>query len=196
MIQILTYSGEENELQGKDIEVNRIHDAKSLDEFDINIIILEDEKIWRYNGINSKSVDDFNDLKSLSIMIKRSIISKNIILIPQNKLYFFDPNYLEERYEKFIELKDMLEDFCSIIAVFSENILFQEIVYENTKTTINGEEIKASFYFENPDNTLLVSDKSKKATTISLDKIIFSTLYLKNYDQIINFLKKIDLLGS
>ena len=54
MIQILTYSGEENELQGKDIEVNRIHDAKSLDEFDINIIILEDEKIWRYNGINSR----------------------------------------------------------------------------------------------------------------------------------------------
>ena len=38
MIQILTYSGKENEFKGKDIVLNSIHDARSLDEFDINII--------------------------------------------------------------------------------------------------------------------------------------------------------------
>ena len=33
MIQILTYKGNEDEFQGNEIKVNRIHDAESLDSF-------------------------------------------------------------------------------------------------------------------------------------------------------------------
>ena len=33
MIQILTYSGTEEELKGEKVTINKLHDARSLDEF-------------------------------------------------------------------------------------------------------------------------------------------------------------------
>lgn len=44
MIQVLTYSGKDNDFKGDDIVVNSIHNPRSLDEFDINIISLAEEK--------------------------------------------------------------------------------------------------------------------------------------------------------
>ena len=66
MIQILTYNGKEKELKGKDVVINKLHDAQSFDEFDINIIDLRDHNIWEYNGSNNNDVNCINDFKSLS----------------------------------------------------------------------------------------------------------------------------------
>ena len=46
MIQILTYSGNEEKLRGKGIRLNKIHDAEALDSFEINIISLQDDNMW------------------------------------------------------------------------------------------------------------------------------------------------------
>ena len=40
MIQFLTYSGKEEVLKGNNVVVNSLHDAKSLDEFDINLSLI------------------------------------------------------------------------------------------------------------------------------------------------------------
>ena len=86
MIQILTYSGKEDYFQGKDAVVSKIHDARSLDEFDINIISLEDKNLWCNIGQTTDRINDMDDLKSLSIMIDRSKKTKIVILFPQNIL--------------------------------------------------------------------------------------------------------------
>ena len=46
MIQILTYSGNEEKLRGEGIRLNKIHDAEALDSFEINIISLQDDNMW------------------------------------------------------------------------------------------------------------------------------------------------------
>ena len=48
MIQILNYQGNDEGYAGKNVEINSIHDAKSLDDFEINIIDLNDEEMWTY----------------------------------------------------------------------------------------------------------------------------------------------------
>lgn len=194
MIQILTYSGKEDYFQGKDAVVSKIHDARSLDEFDINIISLEDKNLWCNIGQTTDRINDMDDLKSLSIMIDRSKKTKIVILFPQNR------NFLYHRYQKdylhYEELKNMISNLCSIIAVLHRSIYSIDLVYENTITKIENENIASSFYFEisESENILLKSDKSKKPTVIECGGIILSTLLLKNYEQIVCFLKEIGLV--
>lgn len=38
MIQMLTFQGNEIELKGKGVKLNKIHDAEALDSYEINII--------------------------------------------------------------------------------------------------------------------------------------------------------------
>lgn len=88
----------------------------------------------------------------------------------------------------------MIPCFCKIISVLFEPMAMLNIAYENTYTIINGEEVTASFYFDTGIDILLESDKSNKATTIKLGQIILTSLYLKDYYQITNFLKEINLI--
>ncbi len=77
MIQILTYKGNEDGFQGNGIKVNRIHDAESLDSFDINVICLQDVEMWTSEHTTRQSIDSINDLESLSVMIDNSKVKEN-----------------------------------------------------------------------------------------------------------------------
>lgn len=90
MIQILNYSGENKNFEGKNIEINSIHDAKSLDDFEINIIDLNDTKIWQYKGSMPGEINIIADIISLSAMISNSSRAKIIILFPQNVIYQYE----------------------------------------------------------------------------------------------------------
>lgn len=85
MIQMLTYSGKEDKLEGSEIVLNSLHDPQSLDEFDINIINLADGEMWANYSDSKSRVNNSEDLGSLSTMIMNSHKTKVVILIPQNK---------------------------------------------------------------------------------------------------------------
>lgn len=85
MIQMLTYSGKEDKLEGSEIVINSLHDPQSLDEFDINIINLADGEMWANCSDSKSRVNNSEDLGSLSTMIMNSHKTKVVILIPQNK---------------------------------------------------------------------------------------------------------------
>lgn len=194
MIQILTYSGKENEFKGKDIVLNSIHDARSLDEFDINIISLTDKAMWNYTGTASDGINNAADLKSMRTMLFYSKKAINIILLPSNLEYQYDyDSYRSHKYTKRRELKNMIEDMGAILSNLHSSFSHIKIVYEKTVTKINGEDIDASFYFSDMEDALLVSDKSHKPTAFWQENMIFSTLDLNNYEQVINFLKAVDL---
>ena len=194
MIQILTYSGKENEFKGKDIVLNSIHDARSLDEFDINIISLTDKAMWKYTGTALDGINNVADLKSMRTMLFYSKKSINIIILPSNLEYQYDyDSYRSHKYRGQRELKNMIKDMGVILSNLHSSFNDIRIVYEKTVTKINGECINASFYFGDIKDALLVSDKSNKPTVFRQKNVIFSTLDLHNYEQVINFLKAVDL---
>lgn len=194
MIQILTYSGKESSFGGDNIEVKSLHSPKSLDEFDINIISLADEDMWTYQNHDNKGVDNIQDLHSLSEMIRNSHKTKIIILIPQNVTYYYF--YTEySGYMMSCELKNMIQTMiCYIMAELYAGVKDIRIHYENTSTKIGNEYVDAAFYFKSTNNALLTSEKSNKPTAINCGDLILASLDLKNYNQIINFLKALGLI--
>lgn len=84
MIQILTYSGKNDEFIGRGVEVNSIHDAKSLDDFEINIIDLNDKDMWKYHGMSPEYIESTADIKSMEAMIANSCKTEIVVLFPQN----------------------------------------------------------------------------------------------------------------
>lgn len=195
MIQILTYSSKGDALKGKNVTINKIHDAQSLDEFEINIIDLKDEYIWRNNGSNTHSVNCRNDLISLSKMIENSHKTNIVVLFPTNTRYLYSYTKYDGKYMQSCELKDMLSDVSKqIISLLYLPIASIRLVYENTKTRVSGKDIGASFYFDVSGNIILRSQKSDKPTTIKHDDIIMSTLALENYEDVVGFLNATDLL--
>lgn len=195
MIQILTYSGKGNDYKGDDIVLNSIHDARSLDEFDINVIILTDKYMWKNKEYERNSIDSILDLQSLSEMIRKSSKTKNVILLPQNIVFSYGYDTYSNKHLKNCELKNMLNQAREYI-LFRLYAGFGKVFlcYENTSTKVGNEYVDAAFYFEDANDILLTSDKSNKITAINCDGVILSTLDLKDYWQVIGFLKEINLL--
>ncbi len=193
MIQILTYSGDEADLGGDAVVVNRLHNARSLDEFEINIVDLSSKYFW-YSKSNNQSIELINDLKSLSIMIENSCISKIIIMLPQNEIFQYC--YACGQYQSQCELKNMIASMKNhILSELYAPIETLNIAYENTSTSVGRQLATAAFYFNNvTDNVLTRSVKSNKATTIKLGGIIISTLKLKDNEEVAAFLKTIGLI--
>lgn len=197
MIQILTYKGTENIFEGEEAKVNKIHDAQSLDEFDINIISLANKDMWKNEKNGVTSIWDIADLVSLSTMIRNRTKTRIVILLPQNYTYYYDYyrySTNNKGYNQSCELKNMILGMRKILENLYVLIGSIGIFYENTITKIENDNLNAAFYFGVTENIILKSDKSNKPTAIRLGNVILSTLDLRNYDQIINFLKVIGLI--
>ena len=203
MIQILNYSGENKNFEGKNIEINSIHDAKSLDDFEINIIDLNDTKIWQYKGSMPGEINIIADIISLSAMISNSSRAKIIILFPQNVIYQYEymrvrqNDRLVEKYTKKMELKDAIP---LLIQKKAGELCYElktaKILYENTESKIGNMNAKAAFYFNDENGISLIRSTSGKKVVCKYGEIIASTLYFENCDQIIQFLKKIGLVSE
>lgn len=195
MIQMLTCNKRNENFEGRDMVINTFHDAQSLDEFEINIVNLNSEVIWRNTGDNKETINDKKDFISLSSMIQNSSTTEIVIIFPQNTNFKY--YYYGERYNRACELKDMLKPMINnILPSLYPPLYGLTLYYENTKTKIGSKEIEASFHFHNYDTTLLTSVKSNKATAIEWHGIILTTLNLKDYNDVIGFLSAVNLLSK
>lgn len=195
MIQVATYSGKEIKYNGKLVEQYSLHDIRSLDEYDITVIDLGAPQLWRNRDGNTKTIDKMADLKSISEMVKNSISSQIVFLLPQNVVYEYDK--WSDGYHYSVELKDMLTYLTkSILSNIYQPISNMCLVYENTKTQVADKELSASFYFQNELNILLSSVRSNKATAIKYDKKVLTTLNIDGYESLMSFLDAVDLMGE
>lgn len=193
MIQILTYKGNETALEGNGIKVNKIHDAESLDSFEINIISLQDSEMWVSGKREIGTINSINDLKSLSLMVENSDKTNIVILLPQNLRYTYNRQKGSTTY--YCELKNMIDKYKAILSVIFPLAEYVKIVYENTITRIGKYEVPAAFYFNESELLVLTrSEKSKKGTSILVDNLIVSTLNFSTSEEIIAFLRQIGLL--
>lgn len=190
-IQVITYSGREVKYNGNAVKQNSLHDIQSLDEFDINVIDLSANALWECNGDSRETINDISDFISISEMIINRKESKLVILYPQNSNF----KYVRYRNQHNEELKNMLEPLSKKILVK----LFQplsniELVYENTRTSLQAKEFVASFYFKGVEDVLLSSVKSNKTTACMFKNIILSTLSVGNTEELIILLSELGLL--
>lgn len=166
VIQILKYNTRVERYADGNMEVNRIHDAKSLDDFNINVIDLNDSDMWVYNGSKPVTIDSIADIKSLATMISNSKKTTVVVLLPQNLRYAYNytaPRHERSRYLNFCELKNATDPIIKKVTetLFGGN-LGMEILYENTESKIENENIKAAFYFNDKNGATLIRSTSGK----------------------------------
>lgn len=195
MIQIITNIINDGEKKG-DIVFSEYSNPKSLDQYAINFIDLNHEEIWRNKGQLNSSINLASDFESLGTMINNSTKATNIIMLPQDSLFYY--NFFSGEYQTAIRLKDM-------ISILTKALLFKilpilsyhdNLLFENTNTKIKNQEIKAAFYFSNypEDKILSKSIGSDKITTILVqENLIVTTLELDNIEKIKLFLEFFEL---
>lgn len=200
MIQVITYGGDSKHYQGVFVEQYSFHDVRSLDEYTINIIDLNDERVWVNDKDNKSSLNCIADLKSISSMIANSRTAKILILFPQNLKYYYDyavHKYRESKTYRIEELKNMLGELVGyILKQLYQPIVHIPLEYENTKTKIRNNEYPAAFYFSDASDARFKSHMSEKATVLVRGNIILSTLELKDYSSLFDFLDELSLLDK
>lgn len=152
---------------------------QSLDEFDFNIISLQNQKIWVNSSGNNyiDRIDLDNDFESLQQIINRSNKCKILIIYPEN--YTFYTDYFQRDFGRSIPLKDMISQMQMIITTLLGNPT-EPVYYEPTNSIINSFDVESDFCFENTENDLICS-KSKKCTAkLFNSKIALTTIKISN----------------
>ena len=117
MIQMLTFQGNEIELKGKGVKLNKIHDAEALDSYEINIISLQDRTMWKTREASPVTIDSIGDLSSLSKMIESSKHANIIILLPQNENFMYEAWRSNRSEWRHLEFKNILQSFKNVFHV-------------------------------------------------------------------------------
>lgn len=191
-VQIISNSGYKK-IDENTFTYTRISSPNALDDYDINIVDLNDEYLWRNDYDSISGINESNDFLSISKMIKNSKKSNIIVVLPQN-LDFKYCKYSSGGYAYTTVLKDMIPNMIEIIGMLAKSIKMLSIAFENTFTDVVHEGIPAAFYFE--DNSFdgkTYSKRSCKMTTVLLEGIYFTTLELSNEKRIAAFLRFIGL---
>lgn len=196
MIQIITYDiSKYKDYSDKVYKISKLGEIQALDDFEICIVDLSNEYIWRYNGSNPTNVNCYRDLITIKEAIINSNTTKIVIVFPQNKKFSYNQTYefiggsRQYSFEDSIQLKDNKINLMKII----NNSLFKleklELAFEKTKTVCEAKSIDADFNFINYEEekfeSVTYSKNSNKVTTIKKNNIFLTTL---------NILKDMDIL--
>ena len=212
-IQRITYKGHKGVDSDYIVESN-LNNPQTLDGFDYNIVDLSDKELWVNGGSNTYIIDDINDLESFSSMISGA--SKTIIIVlPQNIDFTIENGYDEASFHDYVQLKYMLDNLCmissSLLSSSWRDVRYFELLFENTKTSLNDVESSAAFHFGKVEKlydwnrALTISIHGGKVTTIEIDneriflttasRIIMTTLELDTESKIACFLESTNLVN-
>ena len=177
-----------------DITYSKLNAPKTLDSFDVNIVDLQDDSIWKNNDDNPLEINASCDLISIQKNIETSRKAVNIILFPQNysfKYWFYaDSYYSKEYYHNSFCLKDKID----IVKRIMEDIIPKTrsrknwginygLGYENSETICGRSHFKSAFCFTTlyPEKISTKAKDSNKATTILvLENCYLTTLLLSD----------------
>jgi len=193
-VQYITNSGYPLKGERRGCVISSLANPQSFDSFDINVIDLNYGYIWKNKKASKTSLNCITDLINLGIMINNSKKTKVIIVFPQNCTYEY--NASGSKYYENCELKNMLSELCVIMHKLQHRIKDFELVFEPTKTDINGIELSADFYFkaESREDVLLLSKDSEKATSIEENDIVYTTLKMEDFDSIFSFIDAVKIV--
>lgn len=195
MIQVVTYSGRDYRYNSDSkIDLHSFKNARSLEEYDVNVIDLSAESLWKNRGNDCTTIDAANDFESLARMIYRAENTKILLVLPQNVTYSY--HFCRHEYLSAHELKDMLKylscPLLSMIYLPFENV---NIEYEITRTNLEGKDFDAAFFFPNEDG-ILKSSRSNRATAIKLNHIWVTSLAIDSVNDLFIILRSLSLISK
>lgn len=182
MIQIVSYDEKMKNIfsENSNIKITTFSDYQSFDMYNINIINLNCDSIWKCDSSQINTLNIKDDLIPLKQSIK-SCNNKIIIVMPINHTFYYKKSY----NENYIESKK-LKNLSTIVTKMLRDYVCEEIpdyVYDKCKTTIDNFEFNSDFYFNeiNENNILLISDNGNKVNTFISDNLIITTLDIFGY---------------
>ena len=191
-IQIIRYNGKARE-GDPDVTITGLNSPRSLDEFDVNIIDLTNENLWKNSHNVSKSITVINDFRSLKSMVEQTKRSRILYALPKNIMFKcgLERGRSIESYTNCIPLKDNIVALCNDILpqIFPDNIPRVLLSFENTRTTINDTIYEADFHFNGYFTCITKSNRSEKGTTIRLKDRIYATTLDVTQNNLLEFIK-------
>lgn len=178
---------------------------ETLDTFNVNIVDLRDGTLWEYNNANNNGINSINDFRSLKKILENSSVAINIIVLPGNMTYSCSWNKFTNKFDKQIQIKDMLSNFSNyMLSELIPNGMPVDLVYENSITTVSEYDYKAAFYFIEDNfkakgiRALTRANGNNKATTISISDRLFITTadFLDSEEQLKNYLQGIGICSK
>lgn len=176
-----------------------IYLPRSLDEFDINIISLNDKELWRNDTDSDKFINSINHFESISTMVRNRSKSIVVYVMPQSFTFYYNKLSSNSKYYRSFLIKDRLDNvWRQIISVvlYPKNVA-NMLSFENTRTIVGNQEYIADFYFNQHSldclKVLTKSKSSEKITTILLnEKTVLTTLNItSDRKSLINFIQQL-----
>ncbi|MGT2745564.1 hypothetical protein AT575_03335 [Streptococcus penaeicida] len=201
-IQLINFNGDN--INNFNVSIsNKFGSPLSLDSFDLNVIDLNHQHIWKSNSpYISDALNIQRDFLSLKNSIEESSRTNYLFLLPQNVHFSYYYDSYHRQYREEVLLKDMLSE---LVNFHFNNIINKEYIYinyERNNTTINQVQIESDFYFRKDhsgydllDTTVfsnhIYSDSSKKLVSFTKERFSFCTLNILNNDQFDIFISKL-----
>ncbi len=190
-IQWITYSF--RNINNDVIDNTLISNPNALDSYDINVLDLNNENIWRWDEYDIDSINISKDLQNFIENYNNSKRKELVIILPQNVKYLYCFHYVD--YQNEVELKNILDVLSSILVdtLYLYNVFLR---FENNKTLVDQMELDSAFYFitGDSDDILTTAKDSEKPTTIKRDGKYITTLNINTPDKLVSFLKYTDIL--
>lgn len=170
-----------------------ISNPMALDTFAVNVIDVSDANIWncsKYDSFVPEHVEQRENLLSLKDIVLNSKKSIQVVIVPQNiRITRKKVGYLfyDDLKNNISFINDCLKNYMFALPNFS-------LGFESNETIINGRKIHSDFYFKNCTDIVTTAIESDKPTTIKVrENLFFTSLFLKEETDIIDFLKSVGL---
>lgn len=170
-----------------DLTIKEFSKASAFDAFELTVIDLQDEQLWKSDFNNDKLLFDHADISSIGQMMHLSKKSKCIVLLPQNCIYSHgygrDYSTGSNRYLKKSPLKNLFRNFreSPIGELFT---LSMPICFGESETILSNKELSSDFSFGKPlpvgMNGILKSNASTVSAVLISVKFAATTLLVKN----------------
>ena len=179
-------------------EINKFSSPKSFDMFDINIIDLRLEYIYRTH----ESLEDYinisylHDFLTINEMIANSKKAKFIFIYPKNINFLTLYTFGQHKISK--PIKDITSYVSKLFSILNKELDYK-FSFERTDTKLSDTiNIPADFYFPERDDfeTLLRSIDSNKVTCCKKDNLFLTTLDILTDEELQFFLEKVGLKAS
>lgn len=150
---------------------------KSFDEFDINVIDLNNSNLWGLNSEYQKCTEAVYHFKTLKGIMKNSNRSIFIILMPTN--IKVSVHYSGCYTNQTVAIKDILKQVNQELSTLVLSNI--KLRYEISTTTIDEQNFYSDFIFDNVDGETIKWSNGGKSTIVKHNERLYSTtLLIKN----------------
>lgn len=175
-----------------DLKIKEFSKASAFDAFELTVIDLQDEHLWKSDYYNDNQLKDHADISSIGQMMLQSNKCKCIVLLPQNCMYSYCYEYDSRAHTKMYKHNMPLKDFIKNLAHSFVGELFPlplHICFGESKTRLFDRELHSDFSFSTPIlppvNSILESEASTVSAVLLSETLAATALHVNDNDDLL-----------